>query len=43
MVQFRQNTQLQQLSRQVQSGGERAVAIALYTLSMQKISHVPFR
>lgn len=27
----------------MQSGGERAVAIAVYTLSMQHITHVPFR
>uniref|UniRef100_A0A1A9VQ45 Structural maintenance of chromosomes protein 5 n=1 Tax=Glossina austeni TaxID=7395 RepID=A0A1A9VQ45_GLOAU len=31
------------LNRHVQSGGERAVAIAAFTLSMQHISHVPFR
>lgn len=43
MVQYRKNVALQPLSRNVQSGGERAVAIAVYTLSMQHITHVPFR
>ncbi|KAM7356002.1 structural maintenance of chromosomes 5 [Cochliomyia hominivorax] len=43
LVQYRKNVALQPLSRNVQSGGERAVAIAVYTLSMQHITHVPFR
>uniref|UniRef100_A0A1B0B4R9 Structural maintenance of chromosomes protein 5 n=1 Tax=Glossina palpalis gambiensis TaxID=67801 RepID=A0A1B0B4R9_9MUSC len=43
LVQYRQNVPLQALNRHVQSGGERAVAIAAFTLSMQHISHVPFR
>lgn len=34
---------MQTLDRNVQSGGERAVAIAIYSLSLQQISHVPFR
>lgn len=43
MVQYRKNVPLQALNRHVQSGGERAVAIAVYTMSMQHITHVPFR
>lgn len=43
LVQYRKNVALQALNRHVQSGGERAVAIAVYTLSMQHITHVPFR
>lgn len=43
MVQYRSNAQLQALDRHTQSGGERAVAIATYTLSLQHITHVPFR
>uniref|UniRef100_A0A1A9W6X1 Structural maintenance of chromosomes protein 5 n=1 Tax=Glossina brevipalpis TaxID=37001 RepID=A0A1A9W6X1_9MUSC len=43
LVQYRQNVPLQTLNRHVQSGGERAVAIAAFTLSMQHINHVPFR
>lgn len=31
------------MNRHVQSGGERAVAIAVYTLSLQHITNVPFR
>lgn len=42
-VQYRQNEKLQALTRFVQSGGERAVAIATYTMSLQHISKVPFR
>ncbi|XP_075160034.1 structural maintenance of chromosomes 5 isoform X3 [Haematobia irritans] len=43
LVQYRKNVPLQALNRHVQSGGERAVAIAVYTMSMQHITHVPFR
>ncbi|XP_067615843.1 structural maintenance of chromosomes protein 5 isoform X2 [Eurosta solidaginis] len=43
MVQYRSNAPLQALDRHTQSGGERAVAIAIYTLSLQHITHVPFR
>ncbi|XP_053957144.1 structural maintenance of chromosomes protein 5 [Anastrepha ludens] len=43
MVQYRSNAQLQALDRHTQSGGERAVAIATYTLSLQHLTHVPFR
>ncbi|XP_065087737.1 structural maintenance of chromosomes protein 5 [Ochlerotatus camptorhynchus] len=42
-VKYRNTEKLQALDRHVQSGGERAVAIATYTLSLQHISHVPFR
>lgn len=42
-VQYRDNEKLQALNRHVQSGGERAVAIAVYTLSLQHITSVPFR
>ncbi len=42
-VQYRDNERLQPLSRHVQSGGERAVAIAVYTMSLQHITKVPFR
>lgn len=42
-VKYRNEEKLQQLDRFIQSGGERAVAIAVYTLSLQHISHVPFR
>ncbi|XP_055591280.1 structural maintenance of chromosomes protein 5, partial [Uranotaenia lowii] len=42
-VKYRNIEKLQALDRQVQSGGERAVAIAIYTLSLQHITHVPFR
>lgn len=42
-VQYRDSEKLQVLNRHVQSGGERAVAIAVYTLSLQHITNVPFR
>ncbi|XP_058828932.1 structural maintenance of chromosomes protein 5 [Topomyia yanbarensis] len=42
-VKYRNTEKLQALDRHVQSGGERAVAIAIYTLSLQHITHVPFR
>jgi chromosome segregation ATPase len=42
-VQYRDNEKLQALNRHVQSGGERAVAIAVYTLSLQHLTTVPFR
>lgn len=42
-VKYRQNEKLRALDRFVQSGGERAVAIAVYSLSLQHLSHVPFR
>ncbi|XP_055383062.1 structural maintenance of chromosomes protein 5 [Condylostylus longicornis] len=43
LVKYRNEAKLQALDRFVQSGGERAVAIAVYTLSLQRITHVPFR
>lgn len=42
-VKYRSAERLQTLDRNVQSGGERAVAIAVYSLALQQISHVPFR
>lgn len=42
-VKYRNNEKLRALDRLVQSGGERAVAIAVYSLSLQHLSHVPFR
>ncbi|XP_064544935.1 structural maintenance of chromosomes protein 5 [Drosophila montana] len=43
MVQYRKDAKLQTLDKYVQSGGERAVAIAIYSLSLQHVTHVPFR
>lgn len=42
-VKYRVNEKLRALDRFVQSGGERAVAIAVYSLSLQHLSQVPFR
>lgn len=42
-VKYRSSEQLRPLDRFVQSGGERAVAIAVYSLSLQHLSQVPFR
>lgn len=42
-VQYRDSEKLQALNRHIQSGGERAVAIAVYTLSLQHLTTVPFR
>lgn len=42
-VKYRDNGPFLILDRYHHSGGERAVAIATYTLSLQKISQVPFR
>lgn len=42
-VKYRNSEQLRPLDRFVQSGGERAVAIAVYSLSLQHLSQVPFR
>lgn len=42
-VKYRSNEKLRALDRFVQSGGERAVAIAVYSLSLQHLSQVPFR
>ncbi|EDV90246.1 GH23715 [Drosophila grimshawi] len=43
MVQYRKDAKLQTLDKYIQSGGERAVAIAIYSLSLQHVTHVPFR
>lgn len=42
-VKYRASDKMAVLDRTYQSGGERAVAIAVYTLSIQHLSHVPFR
>ncbi|KAJ0171701.1 hypothetical protein K1T71_012464 [Dendrolimus kikuchii] len=43
MVRFRASEQLQQLTRYAQSGGERALATALYLMALQGLTTVPFR
>ncbi|KAH8370365.1 hypothetical protein KR093_003157, partial [Drosophila rubida] len=43
MVQYRREGKLQTLDKYIQSGGERAVAIAIYSLSLQHVTSVPFR
>ncbi|EAA00424.3 AGAP011623-PA [Anopheles gambiae str. PEST] len=42
-VKYRNEEKLSALDRKLQSGGERAVAIAIYTLSLQHMTQVPFR
>ncbi|XP_076647779.1 structural maintenance of chromosomes 5 [Halictus rubicundus] len=42
-VKFRDSDQLQELTRHHQSGGERAVTTAIYMISLQELSRVPFR
>ncbi|CAK9827391.1 Structural maintenance of chromosomes protein 5 [Anthophora retusa] len=42
-VKFRDADQLQELTRHHQSGGERAVTTAIYMISLQELSRVPFR
>ncbi|XP_046403511.1 structural maintenance of chromosomes protein 5 [Ischnura elegans] len=42
-VKFRQEGGLQELNQFRQSGGERAVAIAVYLMSLQELTSVPFR
>ncbi|KAG8229408.1 hypothetical protein J437_LFUL000929 [Ladona fulva] len=42
-VKFRQEGGLQELNQFRQSGGERAVAIAIYLMSLQELTSVPFR
>lgn len=42
-VKFRDIDQLQELTRYHQSGGERAVTTAIYMISLQELSKVPFR
>lgn len=43
MVSFRENTDLQELTGQRQSGGERAVSTILYLMSLQELAKSPFR
>jgi chromosome segregation ATPase len=43
MVKFRETEQLQRLSHQRQSGGEKSMSTMLYLLSMQGQSRSPFR
>ncbi|XP_068624115.1 structural maintenance of chromosomes protein 5 [Battus philenor] len=43
LVKFRASEQLQQLTRHAQSGGERALSTALYLMSLQRLTTVPFR
>lgn len=42
-VKFREESDLQILNSMVQSGGERAVSVAIYLLSLQELTTVPFR
>lgn len=42
-VKFRDTDQLQELTRHHQSGGERALTTAIYMISLQELSRVPFR
>lgn len=42
-VKFRETGELQLLNAQTQSGGERAVSVAVYLLSLQELIKVPFR
>jgi hypothetical protein len=43
MVQFREKSKLQQLSAQVQSGGERSVSTIMYLMALQELMVSPFR
>ncbi|XP_077295757.1 structural maintenance of chromosomes 5 [Arctopsyche grandis] len=43
LVRFREDAELQQLTRTTQSGGERALATALYLMALQQLSQAPFR
>ncbi|XP_014480265.1 PREDICTED: structural maintenance of chromosomes protein 5 [Dinoponera quadriceps] len=42
-VKFRDSDELQELTRHFQSGGERTVTTAIYMISLQELSCVPFR
>lgn len=42
-VKFRDSDELQILTRTHQSGGERALTTAIYMISLQELSIVPFR
>jgi chromosome segregation ATPase len=41
-VKFRDEEQLQELTQNLQSGGERSVSTAIYMISLQELTHVPF-
>jgi chromosome segregation ATPase len=41
-VKFRDEEQLQELTQNLQSGGERSVATAIYMISLQELTRVPF-
>jgi len=43
MVRFRDGQDLQELSRGVQSGGEKSVTTAVYMMALQELTQVPFR
>lgn len=43
MVSFRESDEMQQLTRYVQSGGERTVTTAIYLMALQRITTIPFR
>lgn len=43
MVKFRDCDELQELTRNHQSGGERAMTTALYMIALQELTSVPFR
>nr|XP_018914242.1 PREDICTED: structural maintenance of chromosomes protein 5 [Bemisia tabaci] len=43
LVRFRDDSELQPLDAHTQSGGERAVSTAVYLLSLQELTDVPFR
>jgi chromosome segregation ATPase len=43
LVKFRETEQLQLLTGQRQSGGERAVSTTLYLMSLQELARSPFR
>ncbi|KAI4478557.1 hypothetical protein M0804_011880 [Polistes exclamans] len=42
-VKFRDTDELQELTRHHQSGGERSLTTAIYMISLQELSRVPFR
>eukprot|EP00096_Caligus_rogercresseyi_P001121 TRINITY_DN11753_c0_g1_i1.p1 TRINITY_DN11753_c0_g1~~TRINITY_DN11753_c0_g1_i1.p1 ORF type:complete len:354 (+),score=130.39 TRINITY_DN11753_c0_g1_i1:106-1062(+) len=42
-VKYRENVRLAKLTPHMQSGGERSVATALYMMSLQELTQVPFR
>ena len=42
-MRFRSGQELQELSRGVQSGGEKSVTTAVYMMALQELTQVPFR